>query len=191
MISAPSSPRLDPATLEVLRQRLPLALQPEREFRSLRLNRRDLGLDTLEPRRGGLEALRQPVHAAVELRQPLREHAQAAVDLIELAFERGGALTQAVRRFTGLAVGIEHLTLETSDRAVANRAQRAQRSAHELVEFIDVGPEFGLQRKEFLFDTIDGPDAQLERRPLAGRLLHQALLQGGDVELHALGRALL
>ena len=119
-----------PAALEVLRQRLALPFQPEREFRSLRLDRRDLGLDTLEPRRGRLEAFRQSVRAAIQLRQPLREHAQAAVDLIELAFERGGALTQAVRSCTGLAVGLEHLTPKISDRAVANAcsASAAKRS---------------------------------------------------------------
>ena len=108
--------------LEFLRQGLALTLQPEREFRRLCLDRRDLFLDPLETRRAGLEAFRQSVHAPVQIRQAPGQHAQAVGDRDELALERGGALAQSLQRLAEVAVLTEQLALWIGFRTVAKRA---------------------------------------------------------------------
>ena len=114
---------------------------------------------------------------------------KAVGDLDELALERGGALAQSLQRLAEVAVLTEQLALWIGFRAVAKRGHGAQRRAQQLVEFVDVGPELGLQRAESLLPRLGGPDPHLERRALVRRLLDQAVLQRGQILLHARAHA--
>src|SRR5690606_23420575 len=69
------------AALEVSRQGLALPLQPQRKLGRLRLDGGDLAFDPLERRPAGLEALRHCLHAAVQVRQALRQGGEIALDL--------------------------------------------------------------------------------------------------------------
>ena len=175
--------------LEFLRQGLALTVQPEREFRRLCLDRRDLFLDLLETRRAGLEAFRQSVHAPVQIRQAPGQHVQSVGDRDELALERGGALTQSLQRLAEVAVLTEQLALWIGFRTVAERRHGAQRPGQQLVELVDICSDLGLQRAESLLPRLGGPDPHLERRALVRRLLDQAVLQRGQILLHARAHA--
>ena len=166
-----------------------LTLQPEGELGGLCLDRRDLFVDALETRRGGLQALRQAVHAAVQIRQSSRQHADALRDLAELVLEADRALAQTVQGLAEIAVLAEQPSLVTGCHAVAKGGHGAQRRAQQLVEFVDVGPELRLQRAESLLPGLGGPDPHLERGALVRRLLEQTVLQRGQIVLHARAHA--
>ena len=99
------------------------------------------------------------------------------------------ARSRRAQRLAEVAALTEQPSLLTGFRTVAKGGHGAQRRAQQLVEFVDIGPELGLQRTESLLPGLGGPDPHLERRALVRRLLDQAVLQRGQILFHARAHA--